>query len=203
MALQTVGSSVPKKALDPAVVASVPVPVVAKPVVAPALVKAPVDVFEAAPGAKPTAASAVKPEAAVADPGKYMHDLLTGAAPFPADFEKVMGYSPVRVETKHGTRMQDPNGDVSSPGGIGPTEDFLPAAKTHDLGYDILRYFGKTGQPLGPEARKVADAQFREDCFHEANDNHGGLDKWKMRSWAQVYATAVELNSKRQGYGVP
>lgn len=202
MAVQTVGRAAPRR-VETKLPQSITAPTAA-PTSAPR--SAPVDAFE---GARAPARNTARPVQAldlsqrVADPGKYMHDMLTGAAPIPADFQRVMGYTPVRVETKHGTRMQDPNGDVSSPGGIGPTEEFLPAAKTHDLGYDLLRYFGRIGQPLGPEARKAADAQFREDCFHEANDDHSGLDKWRARTWAQIYATAVELNSRRQNYGVP
>ena len=148
-------------------------------------------------------ASVAPTRALTADPAQRMHDYLTGAIPPPADFAKVMGYEPVRVATKWGTRMQDPFGDVSSPGGIGPTKEFLPMAKTHDYGYDLLRYFGRTGQPLGAGARKAADALFREDMFHSANDQKGFVDRWKFRTWAQIYATAVELNSQRQGYGVP
>jgi hypothetical protein len=29
------------------------------------------------------------------------------------------------------------------------------------------------------------------------------VNRWKFRAWAQVYATAVELNSKVQGHGPP
>jgi len=137
------------------------------------------------------------------DAGQLMHDYLTGAIPPPADFQQVMGYEPRKVETAHGTRMQDPEGSASAPGGIGPTKEFDPAAKTHDYGYDLLRYCGRKGQPLPPEARKAADAQFRQDIFNYANDQGGLLDRWKYRAWAQVYATGVELNSLRQGYGVP
>jgi hypothetical protein len=165
------------------------------------------DVFEARPGA---AAEALQRSASVAavqtravDPAQQMRDYLTGVLPPPADFKKVMGYEPIRVETKHGTRMQDPDGSASAPYGIGPDQDFDAMAKTHDYGYDLLRYFGRTGQPLGPEARKAADAQFRQDLFHHANDKKGLVERWKSRSWAQIYAVAVELNSKRQNYGVP
>jgi hypothetical protein len=137
------------------------------------------------------------------DAGKLMRDYLTGAIPPPADFAKVMGYEPRRVETAHGTRMQDPLGSASAPGGIGPTKEFDPAAKTHDYGYDLLRYYGEKGQPLPAEARKAADSVFREDLFNYANDQKGFFDRWKYRGWAQIYATAVELNSVRQGHGVP
>lgn len=148
--------------------------------------------------------AAVAPVTARAvDHGKLMRDYLTGATPPPADFAKVMGYEPVRAQMPYGTRMQDPFGTASAPYGIGPDDDFQPMAKTHDYGYDLLRYFDRKGQPLGPEARKAADKTFREDLFHHANAKPGLKDRWVSRTWAQIYATAVELNSRRQGYGPP
>lgn len=158
------------------------------------------DTFDGASALQRTAQVAAAP---AGDHGQLMHEYLTGARPPPADFEQVMGYKPFMIQTNHGPRMQDPFGDASSPGKIGPTKEFDPAAKTHDYGYDMLRYYAKKGTPLGPEARKTADAQFREDIFHYANDQKGFLDKWKYRAWAQIYATAVELNSRRQNYGPP
>lgn len=153
-------------------------------------------------------ASAAQRTAAVAsapagDHGKLMHEYLTGARPPPADFEKVMGYTPFLIQTAHGPRMQDPDGSASAPGNIGPVKEFDRAAKTHDYGYDLLRYYARKGTPLAPEARKTADAQFREDIFHYANDQKGLVDRWKYRAWAQIYATAVELNSLHQHYGPP
>jgi hypothetical protein len=135
--------------------------------------------------------------------GTLMREYLTGARPPPADFEQVMGYKPYAIQTKHGQRMQDPFGDASAPGKIGPDKEFDPAAKTHDYGYDLLRYYAKKGTPLGPEARKAADALFREDLFHYANDQKGLGNRLKFRAWAQIYATAVELNSRVQNHGPP
>ncbi len=162
---------------------------------------APADQFEGARGAQ--AATRVALAGPGGDDGKLMRDYLTGAAPPPADFEKVMGYAPVRVQMPYGTRMQDPFGDASSPGKIGPVEDFDPMAKTHDYGYDLLRYYAKKGTPLGPDARKAADQMFRDDLFSHANAKPGLVERWKSRAWAQIFATAVELNSRRQGYGPP
>nr|WP_246356883.1 hypothetical protein [Pyxidicoccus fallax] len=132
-----------------------------------------------------------------------MKEYLTGARPPPADFEQVMGYKPYAIQTKHGQRMQDPHGYASAPGRIGPDKEFDPAAKTHDYGYDLLRYYDKKGTPLGDDARKAADALFRKDLFDYANDQKGLGDRLKFRAWAQIYATAVELNSRVQGYGPP
>jgi hypothetical protein len=155
-----------------------------------------------------TSASPVRSTARVAaapagDHGKLMNAYLTGARRPPADFEKVMGYKPYLIQTKHGPRMQDPHGYASAPGKIGPVKEFDKAAKTHDYGYDLLRYHARKGTPLGPEARKAADALFRKDLFNYANDQKGLKDRWKYRAWAQTYATAVELNSRVQGYKAP
>lgn len=155
---------------------------------------------DAASGVQRTASVAAAP---AGDHGKLMQEYLTGARPPPADFEKVMGYKPYVIQTKHGPRMQDPHGDASAPGKIGPDKEFDPAAKTHDYGYDLLRYYARKGTPLKPEARKAADAQFRKDLFDYANDQKGLGDRWKFRAWAQIYATAVELNSRVQNYGPP
>ncbi|MFY1830614.1 hypothetical protein ACN47A_32170 [Myxococcus fulvus] len=152
---------------------------------------------------KGTAATARVSKAPAGDHGKLMTEYLTGARPPPADFEKVMGYKPFAIQTKHGQRMQDPHGSASAPGKIGPDKEFDPAAKTHDYGYDLLRYFDRKGTPLSGDARKAADALFRKDLFDYANDQKGFGDKLKFRAWAQIYATAVELNSRVQGYGPP
>jgi hypothetical protein len=158
------------------------------------------DTFDGASALQRTSKVAAAP---AGDHGKLMREYLTGARPPPADFEKVMGYKPYAIQTKHGQRMQDPHGDASAPGKIGPDKEFDPAAKTHDYGYDLLRYYARTGTPLSGDARKAADALFRKDLFNYANDQKGMVDRWKFRTWAQVYATAVELNSKVQGHGPP
>ncbi|MDC0714567.1 hypothetical protein POL68_39330 [Stigmatella sp. ncwal1] len=137
------------------------------------------------------------------DHGALMREYLTGARPPPADFEQVMGYKPYTIQTEHGPRAQDPFGSASAPGKIGPDMEFDPAAKTHDYGYDMLRYYAKKGTPLAPEARKAADQLFREDLFDYANDQQGWGDRTKFKAWAQIYATAVELNSRVQNYGPP
>jgi hypothetical protein len=192
-------SPLPQPANAQAPATSTQAPATSKPVAAPAL-NVVRDSFDSTSGVQRTAQVGAAP---AGDHGKLMHEYLTGARPPPADFEQVMGYKPYPIQTKHGTRMQDPHGAASAPGKIGPDKEFDPAAKTHDYGYDMLRYYDRKGTPLGPEARKAADALFREDLFHYANDQKGVMDRWKFRSWAQIYATAVELNSKVQGYGPP
>jgi hypothetical protein len=155
------------------------------------------------PGTAATQRTGAVTSAPPGDHGQLMSEYLTGARPPPADFEQVIGYKPYAIQTPHGQRMQDPLGYASVPGQIGPVKEFDPAAKTHDYGYDLLRYFEKKGTPLKPEARKAADAQFRQDMFDYANDQKGALDRFKYRAWGQIYATAVELYSRVQGYGPP
>lgn len=150
--------------------------------------------------ARKTSAIAAAP---AGDHGKLMNEYLTGARPPPPDFEAVMGYTPYKLNTPAGPRMQDPHGRASSPGEIGPVDDFDVMAKTHDYGYDLLRYFDRKGTPLKPEARKAADAMFRNDLFVHANGKDGFVERWKSRGWAQIFASAVELNSRVQGYGPP
>lgn len=140
---------------------------------------------------------------AAVDPAQLMRDLLTGAMPPPEGFAQVMGYQPALVENEWGPRMRDPYGDCSAPGGIGPDGEFKAVCKTHDYGYDVLRYFDRIGAPLGPDARKAADAMFRADLFAYAETQDGFWDRWQTKAWAQAYATAVELTSRAQGYGAP
>jgi hypothetical protein len=103
-----------------------------------------------------------------------MSEYLTGVRPPPADFEQVMGYNPYAIQTPHGQRMQDPLGYDFVPGQIGPVKEFDKAAKTHDYGYDLLRYYDRKGTPLKPEARRAADAQF---CYYRA---HGARLKLRL-----------------------
>lgn len=69
----------------------------------------------------------------------------------PADFGRVMGYRPVFEDH----RPANPTGDCSSPIPL-PTH-FAPYCRTHDFGYDLLRYAARTGHPLGGWARLRVD----------------------------------------------
>ncbi|MCP2280796.1 hypothetical protein APR09_006405 [Nocardia amikacinitolerans] len=119
------------------------------------------------------------------------------AAALPDDFATVLGYRPVPV---HGL-LTNPGGDCSSPVPL-PTE-FETACKAHDLGYDLLRYADRRGEPLGPWARQAVDAaldrRMREAC--DARTEPWG--RARCYAMADIADTVVDLNSRRQHYGAP
>ena len=113
-------------------------------------------------------------------------------AAVPEDFPAVMGYAPV-LEDGEVVRT---DGDCSSP--VPLPARFEPVCRQHDYGYDLLRYADRTGAPLGAWARVALDESFRgrltQTC--PARDS-------ACHSAAVVAASAVELNTVRQGSGVP
>jgi hypothetical protein len=106
----------------------------------------------------------------------------------PADFPVVMGYRPTREATRA-------DGGCSSPFG-GTGYHFSGACKQHDLGYDLLRYANRKGQPLGPWARRAVDDSFAR---HTLDRCHG----LGCAATAGFYTAVVRFNSWRQGYGTP
>lgn len=92
-------------------------------------------------------------------------------------------------------------GGCSSP--FGSTRwEFAPACEVHDSRYDVLRRAAATGTPLGPDARRAADAGFVEQLSARC-DTRSGLDAVGCRLTARLYAGAVAANSWRQRYGPP
>src|SRR5918998_420015 len=86
------------------------------------------------------------------------------AAPaVPAGFAAAMGYSPVLVDGM----LVHPRGDCSSP--VPLPSEFETACLAHDLGYDLLRFADRAGDPLGPWARQALDRQL-DERLHEACD---------------------------------
>jgi hypothetical protein len=153
-------------------------------------------------------------EHAPATPGqpaamRAIRALTTGAPDagrlVPADFRAVMGYQPAASST--GPTRAD--GGCSSPFG-GTGYHFTPPCKQHDLGYDLLRYADRKGQPLGPWARHAVDARFasqlRELCPAATGVTGavtGGVTNTACRLTGDFYASVVGFNSWRQGYGAP
>ncbi len=121
-------------------------------------------------------------------------------ASLPADFADVVGYVPDAVAGADGRdRLAKPNGGCSSPFGDS-RYDFGAACKSHDLGYDLLRYATAAGGQLGPWARRAIDERFaadlRERCaVIDADASCTGL--------AVLSSAVVRANSWRQGYGNP
>lgn len=163
----------------------------------------------AASAAPSTASLVADSEAAVAVAG------LTSAVPdttsaVPPDFLRRMGYRP-QVEGLAGSdELVNPGGGCSSP--FGSTRfDFDLACKHHDLGYDVLRYAARSGQPLGPAARQAIDRRFGADLTARCREVAGGVPTLGRRmligtecqASALVYLGAVDINSWRQGWGTP
>ncbi|MGW5384540.1 hypothetical protein [Nocardia sp. NPDC003963] len=122
---------------------------------------------------------------------------MDAAAAIPRDFEAYLGYEPV---VRQGVLVA-PGGDCSSPVELPP--EFDTACMAHDLGYDLLRYADRTGAPLGPWARQALDRTL-STRMHQACETHTEpVVRTRCETMAEIAATAVDLNSRRQRYGVP
>lgn len=128
-------------------------------------------------------------------------DTAVARAELPAGFATAMGYSPV---TEPGFTSEevlvDPLGDCSSP--VPLPASFETACRTHDLGYDLLRYARDTGEELGPDARRELDTMLarhlRAAC--ESESTRGDIACYPAAHIATLF---VRLNSWRQGYRIP
>ena len=93
------------------------------------------------------------------------------------------------------------DGECSGPtGDTGRSFNFRNPCKTHDLGYDLMRFFDSAG-PSG-QIRKDVDSLFFLDLKIHC-DSRAFLIKPTCASWERTYYQAVASNSARQGYGVP
>ncbi len=142
-------------------------------------------------GGRRSASGTQQPQAADAVAG-----LVAGrpVVAMPGDFAAVMRY---RASTAQGSGggPDRSGGGCSSPFGQSAF-GFGSACKQHDLGYDLLRYAAIKGQPLGPWARQGLDRRFGERI-------RASCHNVSCRIVAAGYVAAVQLNSWRQGYGVP
>ena len=111
-------------------------------------------------------------------------------AALPSDFASRMGYRPVL----EGDDASNPGGDCSSP--VPMPARFEPLCRTHDFGYDMLRYAARVGNPLGPWARLGLDTalvtRMRETC-------HDPL----CMGAAELARVGVGLNTWHEGDGPP
>lgn len=150
------------------------------------------------------ASEAVGIDASISGPtGLAVVDLTSGAADaaaaaeIPGDFASYSGYEPV---LRQGVLVA-PDGQCSSPVELPP--EFDTACMAHDLGYDLLRYADATGAPLGPWARHAMDRALGVR-LHQACDAHTEpMVRTRCETLAEIASKAVELNSRRQQYGVP
>lgn len=118
-------------------------------------------------------------------------------AVLPQDFSRRFGYEPTVTEGLLG----DPAGDCSSP--VPLPAEFTAACRQHDLGYDLLRYAGRSGRDLPPDARRSVDRQlgieFEESCSVRVEP----LGRATCLAWADIAEGFVRINSARQDYAVP
>ncbi|MBF6285535.1 hypothetical protein [Nocardia cyriacigeorgica] len=119
------------------------------------------------------------------------------AAAIPTDFAQVMGYRPAVVDGL----LVNPHGDCSSP--VPLPAEFDTACKAHDLGYDLLRYADRQGAPLGPWARQAIDRTLGERMGSACDTRAEAFTRGRCHAMAAIADTVVDLNSRRQGYGVP
>jgi hypothetical protein len=166
--------------------------------------------------ADPATRAAAAPVPAVASSGvriagHSLRELVGGAASgrppmvvtWP-EFRGVMGYAPTtaRLPDAPVLRAVKPDGACSSV--LGATRfGFSLACKAHDLGYDLLRFAARTGQPAASEARRALDEQLARDLHARCGVAARGQTRLACDALADLYAGGARLNSWRQGYGTP
>ena len=124
--------------------------------------------------------------------------LTTDAAPvIPTDFEFVIGYRPTVVDGF----LANPDGGCSSP--VTLPAEFDSACKAHDLGYDVLRYADRSGEPLGPWARQAIDAHLGTRMHHACGSRTDAVARAGCLTMADIAIGFVDANSWRQGYVTP
>lgn len=119
------------------------------------------------------------------------------AESLPADFSARFGYQPAVEDGLLGA----PTGGCSSP--VPLPEEFEVACRQHDLGYDLLRYAGRSGHALDEDARRAVDDRLAIELDDSCDVRDEALGRTTCRAWADVASGFVRLNSVRQGYGPP
>ena len=124
-------------------------------------------------------------------------------AGIPPDFPKVMGYRPTTAQLANGEVVAiNPTGGCSVIGG-GEPFDFSTVCKAHDLGYDLLRYAHRHGDPLSTDARVAVDAKFGHDLTAQCASRYRGPETSACDAMAGTFVAGVGFNSWRQEYGPP
>lgn len=124
-------------------------------------------------------------------------------ADIPADFPRVMGYAPTLGQLASGRKIAiNPNGGCSIVGG-GKPFDLSTVCKAHDLGYDLLRYASRRGDPLGPQARVEIDQAFSIDLYDQCASRYTGGEVSACDTMSDAFVAGVDFNSWRQDYGPP
>lgn len=133
---------------------------------------------------------------------RAVHALTEGssgsaARRIPDAFAGDIGYVP---QLEDGA-LVNPTGDCSSP--VPLPRELETACRSHDLGYDLLRYAEIRGGTLPPTARQQIDRRFSEDAHRACDSRDGTASRTSCRVWADIATGAVRLNSWRQHDLVP
>lgn len=115
----------------------------------------------------------------------------------PRDFSRRFGYEPAATDGLLG----DPGGDCSSP--VPLPSEFTAACRQHDLGYDLLRYAGRSGRSLPPDARKAVDERLGIELEASCVTRDEAVGRASCLAWAEIAEGFVRVNSARQGHTVP
>jgi len=109
-------------------------------------------------------------------------------------------YTVVGGNTDAGHRLWLRHGSCSNVSNTGPSWDFTRACQTHDLGYDLLRFFGTTGRR--GHLRRAVDALFHRDMDAHCSRREPLVSDHCYLASA-MYSAGVDINSARQFYAVP
>ncbi|TNC24647.1 phospholipase [Amycolatopsis alkalitolerans] len=128
----------------------------------------------------------------------------TALSLLPPDFTKVTGVVPGALRARDGTvRAVHVDGGCSTPWGDDNTKwDYSVPCKAHDLGYDLLRYADKIGQPLAPGVRASLDARLSFDMHNACLLNPMGSAR-TCQVVASLYSAGLVVNSWHQRWGPP
>ncbi|CAM3158342.1 phospholipase A2 [Saccharomonospora xinjiangensis] len=122
----------------------------------------------------------------------------------PADFAAVTGVEVATQRALDGTeRAVHVGGGCSAPWGDDSTRwDFGTPCRSHDLGYDLLRYAERKGSPLDAGYREQLDDRLSEDMYATCDVNPRDTPEL-CRSVAAVYTAGLVVNSWHQRWGPP
>jgi len=121
----------------------------------------------------------------------------------PADFSRVMGYSPQLARLADGSvRVINPDGSCSVPG-EGHPFDFGVPCKAHDFGYDMLRYAARTHSPLPATAREEIDSRLSSDLHIQCMADKMPTSRASCDATVAVFRAGVGFNTWRQTYDAP
>ncbi|MFD8498583.1 phospholipase A2 [Amycolatopsis sp. NPDC059657] len=125
-------------------------------------------------------------------------------AKLPADFTAYTGIRPGALAARDGTvRAVHVDGGCSTPWGDDNTKwDYSAACKSHDLGYDLLRYSASKGHPLAPDAREALDDRLSADMHAMCHINPMN-SPGTCQVVASLYSAGLVVNSWHQRWGPP